>query len=552
MIKNIADYFKEQIGWSKEIRELSYDLFRHRITAKNSTIQNIMVSDVVDICMEVNRKSNAILLEPDEEAIKRMIQGKFYGQFKRIPKHYSGFLNGGGFPHARVSMSKEKFIKGENWAFEASAVQVSLMVAQGMINMSKSYEAKARTGHFNIVLASFRQCYRYLLSEIRKEIYQKAHKVAEELARGGIEVQVDTAGVSYISSEYMLIKGHGLTSGGGTKPDERVKGHQTTTGVMDQIDKFLKESKRLEEDYKNPDTIGLKLDRAVFEETLEIYRDVLEKHFSLSKFADPTTLKWNEDLVIQLEIISRAPVAPGGTMQQRTMDGFDYREVSRKLAWEVEKAIAKNMSPLLKAWALMSGSPSRADMMSQIQMNRLFDEISKGVKSKKGGKKGGVDFRLKVNKQLSKKVPKSKSGVASFSVGKLQKKIKAVAASQVKAKKFKGRAVAGQGKTGPSPIALRNILNEALPQMVASKMSEPALVFRTGRFANSARVDMIHQGPKGGIGVDYTYLKEPYQTFEPGFKQGSTQRDPRKIIGESIRELATTILGRQPHTIRRV
>ncbi len=83
-------------------------------------------------------------------------------------------------------------------------------------------------------------------------------------------------------------------------------------------------------------------------------------------------------------------------------------------------------------------------------------------------------------------------------------------------------------------------------------MSEPALVFRTGRFANSARVDMIHQGPKGGIGVDYTYLKEPYQTFEPGFKQGSTQRDPRKIIGESIRELATTILGRQPHTIRRV
>ena len=35
-------------------------------------------------------------------------------------------------------MSKEKFIKGENWAFEASAVQVSLMVAQGMINMSKS------------------------------------------------------------------------------------------------------------------------------------------------------------------------------------------------------------------------------------------------------------------------------------------------------------------------------------------------------------------------------------------------------------------------------
>jgi len=47
-------------------------------------------------------------------------------------------------------------------------------------------------------------------------------------------------------------------------------------------------------------------------------------------------------------------------------------------------------------------------------------------------------------------------------------------------------------------------------------------------------------------------MKNPYQTFEPGFKQGSTMRDPRKIIGESIREIATAILGRQPHTIRRV
>ena len=63
---------------------------------------------------------------------------------------------------------------------------------------------------------------------------------------------------------------------------------------------------------------------------------------------------------------------------------------------------------------------------------------------------------------------------------------------------------------------------------------------------------MVTQGPRGGTELDYTYMKNPYQTFEPGFKQGSTMRDPRKIIGESIREIATAILGRQPHTIRRV
>ena len=51
--------------------------------------------------------------------------------------------------------------------------------------------------------------------------------------------------------------------------------------------------------------------------------------------------------------------------------------------------------------------------------------------------------------------------------------------------------------------------------------------------------------------IDYTYMRNPYETFEPGNKQGSTQRDPRKIIGASIRELAMGILGRQPTTIRR-
>ena len=97
----------------------------------------------------------------------------------------------------------------------------------------------------------------------------------------------------------------------------------------------------------------------------------------------------------------------------------------------------------------------------------------------------------------------------------------------------------------------RNLLNAQLPELVASKMTQPALQYRTGRFANSARVENVNIGPRGGIGVDYTYMRDPYETFEPGNKQGSTQRDPRKIIGASIRELAMGILGRQPTTIRR-
>jgi hypothetical protein len=32
-------------------------------------------------------------------------------------------------------------------------------------------------------------------------------------------------------------------------------------------------------------------------------------------------------------------------------------------------------------------------------------------------------------------------------------------------------------------------------------------------------------------------MRDPYGTFEPGGKMGSVQRDPRKIIGQTIREI---------------
>ena len=46
-----------------------------------------------------------------------------------------------------------------------------------------------------------------------------------------------------------------------------------------------------------------------------------------------------------------------------------------------------------------------------------------------------------------------------------------------------------------------------------------------------------HKKVQGGLQVNYTYEKYPYQTFEPGFEKGSVFRDPRKLIEESIRDI---------------
>ena len=72
------------------------------------------------------------------------------------------------------------------------------------------------------------------------------------------------------------------------------------------------------------------------------------------------------------------------------------------------------------------------------------------------------------------------------------------------------------------------------------------LNYRTGRFAGSAKVESMSQSRQGMITAFYSYMKNPYQTFEPGFRQGSPKtRDPKLLISQSIREIAATRVGNQ-------
>ena len=243
-------------------------------------------------------------------------------------------------------------------------------------------------------------------------------------------------------------------------------------------------------------------------------------------------------------------IMPNDKLNSGTLDNAIYALFNEQLK-VVPKIIRKFLavlptSKLLNFWA---NSPEPIDKVSAIAKKVVIDNMFPH--------KTTPNMRLKVNKNLYKLGKDSKGSRKTTTKGGKTLNSLVVGATGFKAKKTKNRRATpssgrGVGMTQPSPIVLRNLLNEALPQMVASKMTSPALQFRTGRFANSARIENLDVGPRGGIGIDYTYQRDPYETFEPGNKQGSTQRDPRKILGASIRELATGILGRQPSTIRRI
>lgn len=127
---------------------------------------------------------------------------------------------------------------------------------------------------------------------------------------------------------------------------------------------------------------------------------------------------------------------------------------------------------------------------------------------------------------------------------------------QAKQQKSKGKKTPKSIPGGPRTkerqstfniTTLLAILNQRLPDKVAGNMGAPRLENRTGRFASSVRVTEITQTRQGFPSIGYMYQKQPYGVFEAtsGSRFASQERDPRKLIDASIREIAAEYaLGR--------
>ena len=151
------------------------------------------------------------------------------------------------------------------------------------------------------------------------------------------------------------------------------------------------------------------------------------------------------------------------------------------------------------------------------------------------------------NKKVQTKIEPVKN--SSSKKTKLRTRRKAIQSSEgigkTVIKKTASKKRAKTPSPASSPLHMIVALNSKLPQVVAQNMQSPALQYQTGRFASSVRVTDVITTPKGYPSIGYTYDKFPYQTFEVGYEQGDAGRDPRKIINQSIREIAAEMaIGR--------
>jgi hypothetical protein len=107
-------------------------------------------------------------------------------------------------------------------------------------------------------------------------------------------------------------------------------------------------------------------------------------------------------------------------------------------------------------------------------------------------------------------------------------------------KTFKAKSVNLQGLS-----TLQNLINAKLADQIKQNMgtgnSKNILNLRTGRFAESVKVERMSQSREGMITAFYSYMRNPYATFSTGGRQEYPRsRDPKLLISKSIREIAET------------
>lgn len=212
---------------------------------------------------------------------------------------------------------------------------------------------------------------------------------------------------------------------------------------------------------------------------------------------------------------------------ENRLNGIDRKDAQDQLKEEIAAALVKLKDGVPEILNI-EGSDTAYERKRKQAVKAVMDPLTKVKGAKVKGKPEKVS---KPTKRVVKKETKATDKRAT------QKKLNTSGVARTGGRKRRKAAP----KSSVSLNMLLGLLNARINDMVQKNMGEPRLVNRTGRFASSVRITDVTRTPKGFPSVGYTYQKSPYQTFEPGYAQGSPDRDPRVLIDRSIREIAAQV-----------
>ena len=223
---------------------------------------------------------------------------------------------------------------------------------------------------------------------------------------------------------------------------------------------------------------------------------------------------------------------------QRSKQGLSPDDF--KVILDNDKELTKHTANLYSKldrvdWSNLKGSKSiaeytRAAILASLRGKSIPKEVSKGIikiVKKRKLTYDGLSYVSSLASTLRQELDSARATIRAVST---KKKVQASL----------------QGKF-TSLTNLQNLINSQLHDQIQRNMgtgdARNVLNYRTGRFANSAKVEKMSISREGAISAFYSYMKYPYQTFEPGFAQGSpASRNPRLLISKSVREIAAKLI----------
>jgi len=273
-------------------------------------------------------------------------------------------------------------------------------------------------------------------------------------------------------------------------------------------------------------------------------RDAIKS--GVSKFEDlseKTTLEDLETLGVRLNVVRKDSqdtheISIQSKIDNRLGGTFTIKQKAQ-LQNDLRKAIDKLMTNPLWGPGLADLKGSRS--LREKKVDQSIDAVMVPMQ-KLASKNSAVTV-------VKQKTNSKEKGVRSTRLDKDAKNTKREKRSRAKIR-VRNLNIKNKNKKAPSDnyLSLMTLLNTKLPDVVRKNMGPPGLSNRTGKFASSVKVTEIIQTPKGFPSVGYTYQKNPYQVFELGVGNpswSSEKRDPRKVIDQSIREIAANLaIGR--------
>lgn len=244
---------------------------------------------------------------------------------------------------------------------------------------------------------------------------------------------------------------------------------------------------------------------------VEIEKDFSDGFISMFVSIGGNIITFENSLINQLK---------GSTIEKGATRLGENKVVLSKLAKEFSNSSSKIFTEVARTLLRGRGSPNVYDY--------ILDSVIKTLEGKKPGK-----FKQKTN-VVKKSTTKQKIPVISgFSNG--QTKIAKKATVNLPSAKLT--------RNFQSLVSLQLLLNSRLLEQIKQNMGtgdrRDVLNYRTGRFAESVRVERLTQGREGMLSVYYNYMKYPYATFSDGGRQEYPKtRDPKLLISKSIREIA--------------